>query len=48
MLEIKVGRDKPRPEQLQEQERERRSGGYYEFCHSPEEFFALYDKIVSL
>lgn len=48
MLEIKVGRDKPRPEQLQEQERERRSGGVYEFIHNPEEFLELYDKLVSL
>ena len=48
MLEIKVGKDKPRPEQLQEQERERRAGGHYEFCHTPEEFFLIYDKLVSL
>lgn len=48
MLEIKVGKDKPRPEQLQEQERERKAGGHYEFCHSPEEFFLIYDKLVSL
>lgn len=48
MLEIKVGRDKPREEQLQEQERERKAGGCYEFISTPEQFFELYDKIVTL
>lgn len=48
MIEIKVGRDRPRPEQLQEQERERRAGGVYEFIHNPDEFFMLFDYLVSL
>jgi hypothetical protein len=48
MLEIKVGSDRPRPEQLTEQARERRAGGIYEFIKTPEEFFYLYDYIVSL
>jgi hypothetical protein len=45
MIEIKVGKDKPRPEQLGEQQRERAAGGIYEFVHSPEEFFLLFDKL---
>lgn len=48
MIEIKVGRDKPRPDQLSEQIRERKAGGIYEFIGTPDEFFELYDKIVSL
>ena len=48
MLEIKVGADRPRPAQLEEQARERRAGGIYEFIKTPEEFFSLYDYIVSL
>jgi hypothetical protein len=48
MIEIKVGRDKPRPEQLEEQERERKAGGIYEFVGTTEQFFELYDKILSL
>lgn len=48
MLEIKVGKDKPRPDQLAEQIRERKAGGIYEFISTPEEFFELYDKILSL
>lgn len=48
MIEIKVGRDKPRPDQLAEQERERRAQGIYEFIGTPEDFFELYDKIISL
>jgi len=48
MIEIKVGFDRPRPEQLQEQELERRSGGIYEFISTPEQFLELYDKVVNL
>ena len=48
MIEIKVGRDKPRPDQLSEQIRERKAGGIYEFIGTPDEFFELYDKILSL
>jgi hypothetical protein len=47
MIEIKVGKDKPRPEQLAEQQRERQAGGIYEFVHTPEEFFLLFDSIIS-
>jgi hypothetical protein len=45
MIEIKTGKDKPRLEQLAEQHRERQAGGIYEFVHSPEEFFMLFDKL---
>ena len=48
MLEIKTGRDKPSEHQLKEQERERKAGGIYEFCSSPEDFFVIFDKILSL
>lgn len=48
MLEIKVGRDRPSEHQLIEQQRERKAGGIYEFCSSPEEFFQIYDKVVNL
>lgn len=48
MLEVKVGKDRPRHEQLQEQERERKAGGIYEFISTPEQFLELYDKLVNL
>jgi len=48
MIEIKVGRDRPSEHQLLEQQRERKAGGIYEFCSSPEEFFEIYDKVISL
>ena len=47
MIEIKVGKDKPRPEQLAEQQRERQAGGIYEFVSTPEGFFILFDSIVN-
>jgi hypothetical protein len=47
MIEIKVGKDKPRPEQLAEQQRERQAGGIYEFISTPEQFFTLFDSIVN-
>ena len=48
MIEIKVGKDKPREDQLLEQARERKAGGVYEFIKTPDEFFALYDLVLSL
>jgi hypothetical protein len=48
MIEIKVGRDKPSPEQLAEQIKERNAGGIYEFISTVDEFFELYDKVVYL
>lgn len=47
MFEIKAGRDKPREHQLREQEIERQAGGVYEFIYTPEEFFELYDKLLT-
>lgn len=46
-FEGKAGRDKPRPEQIREQQLERKAGGVYEFINSPEQFFEVYDKVVS-
>lgn len=46
MIEIKVGKDKPREHQLLEQERERAAGGIYEFVYTPDEFIELYDRII--
>lgn len=48
MIEIKIPPDRPSKYQLEEQERERKAGGVYEFISYPEQFFELYDKIVSL
>lgn len=48
MIEIKVGADRPRPEQLEEQIRERKAGGIYEFIKTPDEFLVLYDFVLSL
>jgi hypothetical protein len=48
MLEIKVGKDRPSEYQLAEQQRERNAGGIYEFIHSIDEFFALYDQLLSI
>jgi hypothetical protein len=45
MWEVKVGRDRPRPEQLAEQQRERQAGGMYEFISTPEQFFAIFDTL---
>lgn len=46
MWEIKIGKDKPSPAQLKEQDRERKAGGMYEFVKTPEDFFTIYDSIV--
>lgn len=48
MIEIKVGKDRPSEYQLAEQRREQAAGGIYEFVSTPEQFFELYDRIVSL
>jgi len=45
MMEIKVGADRPSPEQLKEQQREQAAGGVYEFIHNFEEFLKLYDTL---
>ena len=45
MWEVKVGRDRPRPEQLAEQAKERAAGGIYEFVSTPEQFFAIFDTL---
>jgi hypothetical protein len=45
MWEVKVGRDRPRPEQLAEQAKERAAGGMYEFISTPEQFFAIFDTL---
>ena len=45
MWEVKVGRDRPRPEQLAEQAKERAAGGMYEFISTPEGFFAIFDTL---
>lgn len=45
-IEVKHVSDKPSAEQLKQQERERRSGGVYEFVYSIQQFFSLYDSIL--
>ena len=45
MWEIKCGSDRPRPEQLAEQQRERQAGGIYEFVSTPEGFFLIFDTL---
>lgn len=48
MFEVKVGRDKPSEKQIEEQRRERRAGGEYFFVHDPDEYFTLFDYVMSL
>lgn len=45
MWEVKVGRDRPRPEQLAEQAKERAAGGMYEFISTPDQFFVIFDTL---
>ncbi len=45
MLEVKVNLDTPSPEQLREQDLERKAGGVYEFVNSFEEFLTIYGKL---
>lgn len=47
MWEVKCGTDRPRPEQLKEQERERKAGGIYEFVKTMEDFFEKYDMLFA-
>lgn len=42
-VEIKVGKDKPRPAQLKMQERVRAAKGVYEFVSSMDQFYELFD-----
>lgn len=44
MWEIKIGNDKPSPEQLREQELEIKAGGLYYFVKTFEEFLKIYDE----
>jgi len=44
MWEVKMN-DQPSPEQLREQELERKSGGEYFFVHNMDEFFKYYDEL---
>lgn len=46
MFEIKIGADKPRPDQLKEQERERRAGGEYLFIKTVHDFLTVWDGIM--
>ena len=46
-LEIKSGKDKPSGHQLKQQEQVRMAGGVYEFIHSPEEYFEVFDRYYS-
>ncbi len=45
--EVKIGKDRPSTEQLEEQARERKAGGEYFFVHSFEEFLYYYDSLVN-
>jgi hypothetical protein len=47
MFEGKVGKDTPSHWQLEEQARERASGGVYEFISTPEGFYEVYNRIVN-
>ena len=48
MWEVKIGNDKPSEFQIKEQMKERAAGGHYEFVSSVDEFFQLYDNLLSL
>lgn len=45
-IEIKVGKDRPRPEQIKMQERYRNIGVTYEFISDMDQFLALYDLLM--
>lgn len=44
-IEIKAGKDRPREDQLKQQERERAAGGIYEFVHNFDEFLKLIETL---
>lgn len=46
VFEVKIGRDKPSPAQLKQQERINKAGGRYYFTHSVEEFFWQVDEVT--
>lgn len=46
-IEIKVGNDKPRPEQIKMQERVRKTGSHYDFISDMAQFFTLYDRLIT-
>jgi hypothetical protein len=46
MIEIKVGKDRPSPEQLKEQAKERAAGGMYEFVTHPDDFLTIYNSML--
>lgn len=45
MWEIKINTDRPSPEQLKEQAKERKAGGEYFFIKTPQQFFEEFDRI---
>jgi len=47
MAEIKCGSDRPSKYQLEEQEKERKAGGVYEFFSSMEQFIEFYDAFLN-
>ena len=44
-IEIKAGKDRPRPDQLLQQQRERAAGGIYEFVHTFDEFLQIINQL---
>jgi len=46
MWEVKIGNDKPAPEQLREQELEIKAGGHYYFVKTFEQFLNIYDTTI--
>jgi hypothetical protein len=46
-IEIKVGKDKPRKEQLDMQQRIRKTGSNYDFISDMDTFFSMYDALVN-
>lgn len=46
-IEVKAGKDRPREDQLRQQERERAAGGIYEFVHSFDEFLQVINNLTN-